>query len=96
MSAGWEVGDLALCVDTDPAHRVFGTGVAGKRFKLGAVYCVAHVGTHPVTDELVLLMEGQSKTAGAFRFRKIRPDEHQACEEEFRILIMLSKKRVSA
>jgi hypothetical protein len=94
----WAVGDLAVCVNTDdlqtciPGRR----GVAGRRFKLGSTYCVVAVSVHAATQEPVLLLEGQSQTAAARRFRKILPDKHEACESEFVTLLNRIKRKVSA
>lgn len=94
----WQVGDLAVCVDVGDAPRTkfSGTGVAGRRLSLGATYTVVAIGAHRVTSETILLMEGQPNYAGAFRFRKIRPDAHEACEAEFLTLLKRSKRKVSA
>jgi hypothetical protein len=95
MSDDWKVGDLALCIE------------GGIRTREGSAYTVLSIhppgewlhGLFNPGDELIfdfvefgILQEGSS----ARRFRKIRPDEHEACEEEFRILLQLSKKRVQA
>lgn len=92
----WQVGDLAVCVDVGDAPRNGGIGTAGTRFQLGAVYRVIEIRSHWHTGETVLLMEGQPDTAGAFRFRKIRPDKHEDCEPEFVTLLKRSKRKVGA
>jgi hypothetical protein len=94
----WQVGDLAVCVDvSDRFYAQYRrTALAGRRFAIGKKYRVVATSIHRITGEEILLMEGQPDTAGAWRFRKIRPDEHEACEEEFVILLKLSKQRVSA
>jgi hypothetical protein len=94
----WQAGDLALCVD---ARR--NPGVARvSPIQEGGVYRVAGVQrlgcAHALygTSDCSLFLEGLLSEAltGAFaaaRFRKIRPDEHEACEAEFVTLLNRSK-----
>lgn len=99
MSDDWKVGDLALCIDASVHPLVPAAGLVE-----GAVYTVIDIDTIPglldtAACGLVLAelpVPAPFKAFGCDRFRKIRPDEHQACEEEFKILLKLSKKRVSA
>jgi hypothetical protein len=92
----WQVGDLAVCVDDCPCP-VTKRPVRG--IHAGKSYTVA--GFIQFKEKTFLRLAGVeavSQSGGFFphRFRKIRPDEHEACEEEFRILLKLSKQRVSA
>lgn len=91
MSDDWRVGDLALCVD-DARRRYSGppTGLLRK----GKVYRVIGIAgpnlimaEGPVGDDLGWRSD---------RFRKIRPDEHQACEPEFVTLLESFKPKVDA
>jgi hypothetical protein len=85
----WQVGDLALCVDDRPSRKpIRWEPVAG------AIYTVASVA---ITDGgSALELEEDPYRDGltawfASRFRKIRPDEHEACEPEFVKLLKRTK-----
>jgi hypothetical protein len=92
----WQVGDLAVCVEA-------------RRSPLteGSVYTVAAVFFDPAyntlgefTEHTLLLREitpwpGKNGFCPT-RFRKIRPDERQACEPEFVTLLKRSKRKVAA
>lgn len=93
----WQVGDLALCV------------ASGRRTREGCVYTIADVlipgSIDPEdgrTDDMLLLRFSQlipnprGEWSGENRFRKIRPDEHEACEPEFVTLLKRAKRPVSA
>ena len=106
MSDDWQVGDLAVCVRDGPVFcRVPGYEIEhcgtlaprrGRTVRVASIYpavcddgCVAECGC--------IVLQAEDGSAGiAKRFRKIRPDQHEPCEEEFRILLQLSKKRVKA
>lgn len=101
MSAGWKVGDLALCVDDGPCACGCGGEYAAHHItvKSGQPYRVALV--LPWGGDVYLGMWGDAVdeygvSGNARRFRKILPDERQACEPEFVTLLKRSKKRVSA
>jgi len=93
----WQVGDLAVCVDAGPIR-------IGNRFNArpdlieGHVYRVIALDcAHPEwQNEPCLELEGVFFLASVQRFRKIRPDEQEACEPEFVTLLRKSKQRVSA
>src|SRR5690349_7029545 len=101
MSAGWEIGDVAVCVDAKPE--------ASRKHTLlteGAVYTVSGFITSP-SGELGLTLAGVVGTRpgphfgkeGPYRssrFRKIRPDTHERCEDDFITLLKRSRKAVSA
>lgn len=93
--ADWQVGDLAVCVDATP--------VRGFPLYLtqGATYTVTglhwsicpHYGPGLGLD----FAEIESVTIDGYysgRFRKIRPDEYEACEPEF--VTLLKRIRESA
>jgi hypothetical protein len=93
----WQVGDLAVCVnaDIDP----FAGHNGG--LTLNAAYTVREVVR--AEGEVGLRLRDLPNPTGckyrAFstvRFRKIRPDEQQACEPEFITLLKRSKQKVSA
>lgn len=104
MSDQWNVGDLALCVKTDE-WRGDASGLllqGGPAY--GAVNTVSKVSITRC-GYIVLQFEGVATPQNlngrpipwcATRFRKIKPDTAEPCEAEFRILLQLSKKRVSA
>jgi hypothetical protein len=90
------VGDLAVCVDA-------------RRSPLtdGAVYTVSACLYHPALNclgeftEWTLLLHEVEPIHGLMgfcstRFRKIRPDEQEACEPEFITLLKRSKRKVAA
>ena len=90
MSAGWQVGDLALCVEYNPQ-----TCVSMGALKVGGIYTVAAV--IPESYALCLALREvksghQNGSYRAFRFRKIRPDEREACEPEFVTLLNRIKR----
>lgn len=95
----WAVGDLAVCVDD-------GDSWYGKfPCRKGHIYRVTgiHIARPGFSDagRLGLLLEGvhSGSPSGAFdacRFRKVKPDEHTACESEFVDLLKRSKTEVPA
>ena len=96
----WQVGDLAVCVHAGRLPHIKGADVTD-RIREGGVYRVegAWVDTYDYVP--VLLLEGVRSVddlargaLAAERFRKIRPDEHKACEPEF--VTLLKRNRVSA
>ena len=102
MSDDWKVGDLALCVDGAP-YRYPNRRRALTAVELGRIYRVSDVFMNGV--HLHILVDGESPHESPKwgrcgwdpnRFRKIKPDTHEPCEEEFRILLQLSKRRVKA
>lgn len=94
MADDWQPGDLALCVNTDdaPTTDIYGCnviGTAGRRFRRGAIYTVVSVATQLCYDfrsapALFLALKGDKPgmLAGAWRFRKIKPHERDAEDEE--------------
>jgi hypothetical protein len=94
----WQAGDLAVCVDAhdNPAFRP-------TEVREGRTYRVTQVINHPFRNHAGwpgLLLQGiQCDCTNGFdhrRFRKIRPDEQEACEPEFVTLLKRSKRKVSA
>lgn len=92
----WAVGDLALYVDDSPNPK----WPEWRALTRGAAYVVSSIDYDP-TDPvpLGLLLAGVALRPGMTgfnpdRFRKIRPDEHEACEPEF--VTLLKRKKVSA
>lgn len=88
----WQVGDLAVCVDDQPRDGDvldldFATLRAGRLYRVANV-CFGGLGLH-VAEAPVRRKAGW----WADRFRKIRPDEHQACEPEFVKLLKRSKRK---
>jgi hypothetical protein len=95
MATDWQVGDLAVCVEDQPLP---GTVSTGATIRKGAVYRVVGLKEH--RGDLNLFLHGITYRLGigtrAFRFRKIRPDEQEACEPEFVTLLKRAKRPVSA
>ena len=89
MSAGWQVGDLALCV------------VSSKLTQAGQIYKIIRIWQHP-SHGMAFDFEGVNNGSeygpeghwgfNPCRFRKIKPDT-EPCEEEFAMLI---KRKVDA
>lgn len=88
----WAVGDLALCVDAS-IHECTVTWIAAMP-ETGKVYTVMDLFADG--PDLNLVLEELHRACGiglrAWRFRKIRPDEHEPCEEEFAKLLNLSRR----
>lgn len=84
----WQVGDLAVCVDDSP-HRFYGMA----ELSAGRVYTVADLHHDGAALDLCGLVR-PSYCWDASRFR--RPDEHEACEEEFVTLLNRTKRTVTA
>lgn len=85
MNAGWQVGDLALCVDDGPPNLDFVRCVAGNYYTVRNVVCN---GAGLVFNEI------ENPCAVGYkqdRFRKIKPDT-EPCEEEFTVLIKRGRK----
>jgi hypothetical protein len=90
----WQVGDLALCVGTTPAGRWMGqaTGVTIDGPTSGQVLRVVKI-THGGDG---LRFAEFDRSFHRDRFRKILPDAHEACEEEFVTLLRRTKRKVGA
>jgi hypothetical protein len=94
----WQVGDKALCVDAGPDRFYGDVGLT-----LGRIYTVVGL---PMGNQYDRWKEGlelgevrppkPSVGYASYRFRKIRPDEHEDCEPEFVELLNRSKRKVSA
>lgn len=101
MSDDWAPGDLAVCVD---AGRNPYNGRVATALTEGAVYTVAAITRNVGSDgSLGLVLVEARATDEAFgfgfaryRFRKVRPDQHEPCEEEFAKLLNRSKRKVGA
>ena len=97
MSDDWKVGDLAVCVDAGPLL-LDGCTHSGRGLVSGRTYRVAGTSCCRVTGKDTLVFTEETGLDGSLvlRFRKIRPDEPEACETEFVELLKLSKQRVCA
>jgi hypothetical protein len=89
----WQVGDLAVCVDDSPTLRPHCPLIVGRTYRV--------VGISILREGLIVaeaVAMNQSFGGGFLmrRFRKVRPDEREACEPEFVTLLKRSKQRVSA
>ena len=95
MSAGWQVGDLALCIGSTGTMRTGPAAAGSTTPRKGQLYTVIGVLTH--LGDVGLIIEGHPsahKTTSwlSTSFRKIKPDT-EPCEEEFALLI---KRKVGA
>lgn len=83
MSADWQVGDRALCVD---ARTPTEDGYVPERIEEGVIYTVYAVGRDPFGDLGLFLDEvdslGHAGGFLAFRFRKIEPDATDIARQE--------------
>lgn len=102
MSEGWQIGDLAECLDNRPcpfeqrAHRL----------EVGRIYRVAKLGVPKGSPTGVLCLAFLETTtpddrnmADAFqhtRFRRVQPPRIEPCEQEFTALLKRSKRPVKA
>jgi hypothetical protein len=103
MAMTWEVGDLAVCVDASPGREwaeYLNDWSYTRGLEEGRIYRVARA--IPASDEPAFVMldvgvpfphEGDGVWPHT-RFRKIRPDAHEACEEDF--VTLLRRKTVRA
>jgi hypothetical protein len=103
VSDDWKVGDLALCVDDLP----FPGCPNALPIQRGRIYHVSAVEGEPDSDgDIGLHLAGVEvpevvtddilwmPAFAASRFRKIRPDEHEKCEDEFVTLLETFKRKV--
>lgn len=100
----WQVGDLAVCVDAGPcknAHELINPHRQGA-LVLGKAYLVIGLG-RARRERFSLFVKGATAADQDYgfgfsvhRFRKIRPDEQEACEPEFVTLIKRAKRKVDA
>jgi hypothetical protein len=83
--SGWQVGDLALCVDNHPRLH------PECNLRKGQIYRVLEI----VWSGHAAQLEGVESYGGAGfwldRFRKIKPDT-EPCEKEFTVLIKRGRK----
>lgn len=92
-SDDWSVGDLAVCVEAEFYNRD-GSPASGP--ELGGVYTVTDIGT-AIEGFTWIGIDGFGDLGmDARQFRKIRPDQHEACESEFVTLLKRSRNRVVA
>jgi hypothetical protein len=89
----WQVGELAVCVDVD-WYDCNGRVHVPRTIQLGEVRRVEAV-VPADCGQCVGLIFADTR-AVAQRFRKIRPDAHEACESEFMTLLKKSRQTVKA
>jgi hypothetical protein len=95
MSGGWEVGDLALCIDDSQmlcsSCGITHTGeLSPKKGEIErVVFLGLGLGTEGECQSLTLAFSNH-RIGLASRFRKIKPDA-EPCEEEFTALIKRMK-----
>lgn len=92
--SGWEVGDLALCLKTDPWNMMNGSYV-GEKPKFNGIYRVTLVSLIHNTTWLEFLDLGWCDWE-ASNFRKIKPDTEGANEDDAAWLKDLLNKKVKA
>lgn len=91
----WAVGDLAVCVDARP-NPVWGeTGLTeGRAYTIAALTGVIINHLYQTKMPGAILREVPCSSPHGFglaRFRKVRPDKHEKCEDEFVELLKRSK-----
>lgn len=90
----WAVGDLAACINK--GGWIDGsTGKPAQGMPYGWVGQVIRVWDQ-VGSTMLVFETGNPHGYSARQFRKIRPDEHGACEPEFVTLLKRTKRKVSA
>jgi hypothetical protein len=91
----WQIGDLMLCVDAGPMKIIGGLEEAEDEaignLREGRIYRVDRIRTGLTVDCIGLVDLTERAGGVSTRFRKIRPDEHEACEDEFITLLNRSK-----
>ena len=104
----WQVGDRAVkiknnCSHCTKAHVVARYGGYSKQVSPGQVYTVVGFSDRRCPAGFGLIIDGvpnehNGQLIGWCRhsWRKIRPDEQEACEPEFVTLLKRSKRKVSA
>jgi hypothetical protein len=86
----WQVGDLAVCVDGGADDPVLSasTLLQGGTYRVGRSRSIFAGDWRTAARCFVGFADGTLS-----RFRKIRPDEHEACEPEFVTLLKRTKVR---
>ena len=97
MTGGWQVGDLALCVDA-ACTALLAEGVA---YTVTAAFFDPGFNRKAEFTDFTLLLAEVRPSPGrsgfcASRFRKIHPDEQEPCEAEFVTLLKRSRQQVQA
>jgi hypothetical protein len=89
---------LALCVDASPPRDLCGNGGIetsyARNLVKGRIYRVTKVVVCQCGNHAGLGDQAERAGGSVDRFRKIRPDEHEACEPEF--VTLLRRTKVSA
>ena len=84
MSAGWEAGDLALCISSKWTRGESGQPVEGDPVRTGGIYQVSAVGTWRTYP--ILWLDGYGSKLrdayGAEAFRKVTPEEADEFDRE--------------
>lgn len=103
MSEDWKPGDLAVCVNADKFHP---RNHAPRHLREGGLYRVVGVtrprfwlGGHRCAGVLLSEVCNSANPDGSFcavRFRRVRPDTHEPCEEGFITLLTRTKRKVDA
>lgn len=96
MSADWEVGDAALCIN---AKRNSKLGTAGDRLRQGAVYTVENPFLVCWRGDPVLVLEevksgDETRGFNQFRFVKVTPPKADAFDRE--TIELMNRKPVEA
>ena len=91
----WQIGDLAVCIEGGDWFSFEKQDFDGIGPELGSVHKVTFVSIQHGGVALDFA-EWPDEWFWADAFRKIRPDEHEACEPEFVTLIKRAKRPVSA
>ena len=90
----WQVGDLAVCVNTRNIERPRYVSVGGWELMIGRTYRVLWVGRDEDDGELIIDVGTQTGPKLAERFRKVDQPKDEPCEEEFVTLLKRIKRPV--
>ena len=93
----WQVGDLAVCVDDRDCRKLANGRVYGvvEVIPPGSVSSDGVPNSTGITGLRLAGVQNRPHCAWSeYRFRKVRPDKHEACEDEF--VTLLKRGKVSA
>jgi hypothetical protein len=100
----WQVGDLALCVEAgrincgcETVHNNTHSSLSkGATYRVRSIARACDVSERCAFCPCEALVTEDGRIGLSSRFRKVRPDAHEACEPEFVTLLKRAKRTVRA